>query len=869
MSGNKTMRGILGVSLAAGCILWLIDGILDYSLFYAGKGTLSDFILFRVPPEKLFLRIVFLLVLLGIGFAISKILSRHHEDETNLLRSESYYRSLLHYMHEGILVIAPDYVITDVNKKFLEETGYDRAEVVGKKCYHISHGYDGPCREFGEVCQLETVILTSEPRQCRHEHLRADGSKEWVDILISPLKDEKGNVTHVIQSIRDVSDQIAVEKALLESEFRYLSLFQSSQEAIFLINGEDITDCNPATERLFECELNELIGNSIFHFCPESQPDGTNTRWKGTQYVSLTVNGAPQRFEWVFTTKAGKLLEVEISLSRIHIGGQSHLLTMVWDIGDLKKAQEILRQERRRLADILDGSPVPTFVINRKHRVVHWNRSCEYITGLTRESVLDQPLNLKTLHDGKQPLVVAELILEMSDSEILDRYRQIRKNDTYADAFEFTGHITVKGEKRIVSILASRLRDSRGDLIGAIQCAQDITEKEQLQKQLLQSQKMEAIGTLAGGIAHDFNNMLFPIIGYTEMAITKIPEDNPARRYLGQVYQAANRARDLVQQILTFSRKSEQERRPLRIHPVVKEALKLLRASLPASIEMSQNIDGNCSPILADPVQIHQLIMNLCTNAYHAIGSKGGKLEVTMTEEMVDSSDLPGIVNFKTGEYIRLSVRDTGKGIPQDVLKRIFEPFFTTKAPGEGTGMGLAVVHGIVNNHGGHIQVESEPGQGSVFTVYFPKYENETAPPEPPSIVNVPGGDERVLLVDDEEQIILLIEDILTSIGYSVTVCRKSQDALDVFMERPDDFDLVITDQTMPNIQGTELAEAMLKIRPDIPIILGTGYKETGTWERAKKLGIREVFTKPVSGSDLAGIVRTVLDTGCGTPKTI
>lgn len=860
MSGNKTMRNILGVSVGAGCVFWLADSILDYSVFYPGNGTLPDFVLFQIPPEKLFLRIAFFFVFLFAGFALSKILGRHLESEKKLLKSESYYRSLLHYMHEGILVIDPDYVITDVNKKFLEETGYKREEVVGRNCYKISHGYDGPCRKFGEVCQLETVIGTSEPRQCRHEHLRADGSKEWVDILISPLKDENGNVTHVIQSIRDVSDQIAVEKALLESEFRYLSLFQSSQEAIFLVNGDVITDCNPATERLFECELNEIIGNSIFHFCPEKQPDGTESETKGTQYVRLTVNGAPQRFEWVFTTKAGKGLEVEISLSRIHIGGLSHLLTMVWDIGDLKKAQEILRQERRRLADILDGSPVPTFVIDRKHRVVHWNRSCEYITGLAREAVLDNPLNLDTLHNGKQPLVVAELILEMNDEELLNQYRQIRKNDTYAEAFEFTGNINVKGEKRIVSILASRLRNSRGELIGAIQCAQDITEKEQLQKQLLQSQKMEAIGTLAGGIAHDFNNMLFPIIGYTEMAMTKISEDNPARRYLGQVYQAANRARDLVQQILTFSRKSEQERKPLKIQPVVKEALKLLRASLPASIEMNQNIDGNCSSILADPVQIHQLIMNLCTNAYHAMGSKGGKLDVTMTEDMVDASELPTIVDFRSGEYIRLSVRDTGKGIPQDELKRIFEPFFTTKAPGEGTGMGLAVVHGIVNNHGGHIHVESEAGGGSLFTVYFPKFEEETVPPEPASIVNIPGGEERVLLVDDEEQIILLIDDMLTSIGYNVTVCRKSEDALAAFMETPGNFDLVITDQTMPNMQGLELAEKMLEIRPEIPIILGTGYKESGTWEKAKKLGIRDLFTKPVSGSDLAGIVRAVLD---------
>lgn len=855
---KKKAGYILAASVIAGVIFWIVDSLLGCVVFHTGRNFWDLFIL-NIPPHAIFARTAFAVTCLIGGLIASNILRNQRESEKALLESEAYYRSLLQCMHESILVIDRNYRITDANRKFSQETGYNREHVIHRTCHKISHGYDLPCSQCGEVCPLEMVMETREPRQCRHEHLRADGTREWVDILMSPLMDEQGNVTHVIQAIRDVSDQIEVEKALLESEFRYLSLFQSSQEAIFLLKNDVVTDCNPATEHLFKCDLDEIIGNSVFQFCPDVQPDGTPSKTKGTEFVRLTVNGAPQRFEWTFQIKDGKMLDVEISLSQIHIGGESHLLTMVWDIGDLKKAQEILKQERKRLANILDGSPVPSFVIDMDHRVVHWNRSCEFITGVSREYVLDKPLNISALGWGEKMLALAELILRMSDEEILEKYKHIRKNDTYSEAFEVTGNVLMNGEERIMAILATRLRNSKGRLIGAIQCAQDITEKEQLYKQLLQSQKMEAIGTLAGGIAHDFNNMLFPIIGYSEMALTKIPEDNPAARYLAQVYKAANRAKDLVQQILTFSRKTDQERKPLRIKPVVKEALKLLRASIPSSVEMVQDVD-NDDTVLADPVQIHQLIMNLCTNAYHAMGPRGGKLGVALKRESVDSSDIPTTEDLKGGEYLRLTISDTGAGMNQEILKRVFEPFFTTKGPGEGTGMGLAVVHGILKNHGGFITASSEIDKGSDFHVYFPIHERETTVEEIPAIANVPRGNEHVLLVDDEEQITLLIREILENLGYKVTGYRNSIEALEVFRNDPQAFDIVITDQTMPNMQGIELAGEFLKIRQDIPIILCTGYKETGTREIALKAGIRDVFTKPVSRSALAGIIRKALD---------
>jgi nitrogen-specific signal transduction histidine kinase/ActR/RegA family two-component response regulator len=390
----------------------------------------------------------------------------------------------------------------------------------------------------------------------------------------------------------------------------------------------------------------------------------------------------------------------------------------------------------------------------------------------------------------------------------------------------------------------------------------DITERYQIESLLRQGQKMEAIGTLAGGIAHDFNNILGAIMGYTEMALTNPKLDDRLRRYLNQVYTAGERARDLVKQILAFSRQSDQKPRPLRVSPIVQEVLKLLRASLPTTITIRQDIQSDMDTVLADPTQLHQILMNLCTNAAHAMRETKGELKVSLVPVEIKPRDALIIHHGLTPDmYLKLTVSDTGAGIAPDIMDRIFDPFFTTKKPAEGTGMGLSVVYGIIKGYNGAITVETELDKGTEIHVYLPLLMETKSEQEIDKTVFIVGGKERVLFVDDEENLVLLGKDMLTGLGYEVAGRTSSVEALEVFRVKPRYFDLVITDMTMPNMTGVDLAKDILMIRPDIPIILCTGFSDMISEEKAKNIGIRKFIMKPLLKNSLAMTIREVLDT--------
>ena len=383
--------------------------------------------------------------------------------------------------------------------------------------------------------------------------------------------------------------------------------------------------------------------------------------------------------------------------------------------------------------------------------------------------------------------------------------------------------------------------------------------------QLQQVMKLQAIGTLAGGIAHDFNNILFPIVGYTELTMDDIPPDSQARKNLEEVLKAANRAKELVQQILTFSRQNGQERKPLKVQTLIKETLKLLRATIPSSIEIHSSVDEDCGPVNGDPTQIHQVIMNLCTNAYHALQETGGKLEVSLKETNLGHEQSLERVGMKPGQHLELTVKDNGHGMTPLVLERIFEPYYTTKEQGKGTGLGLSVIHGIIKNHGGDISVSSQPGAGSTFSVYLPVIDDIEVEIEPVKTASATNGNERILLIDDEEQIINLERRILENLGYKVTPKTDSEEALEEFSARPDRFDLVITDMTMPKITGDRLARKLMEINPQIPVILCTGFNEAISEEKALAMGIDKFVMKPIVKDELAYTIRTVLD----NPKSL
>ncbi len=384
-------------------------------------------------------------------------------------------------------------------------------------------------------------------------------------------------------------------------------------------------------------------------------------------------------------------------------------------------------------------------------------------------------------------------------------------------------------------------------------------EKQKLETHLRQVQKMEAIGTLAGGIAHDFNNILASIIGFAELARYDIPEATRPRANIDEVLKASSRARELVKQILTFSRKTEIEKKPVFPHLIIKEDLKLLRASIPATIEIRQDIDPECGAVLADPSQIDQVIVNLCTNASHAMGESGGVMEIQLKRITISDTDTADKTAVSPGSYIRLTVSDTGHGMEPAVLERIFEPYFTTKEPGKGSGLGLAVVHGIIQSLDGAITVDSDPHQGTAFHVYLPSVEAELVQEIGKAASPTPGK-ERLLVVDDEITIIEFLKTALERFGYRVTATTSSIEALKTFQKDPNAFDLIITDQTIPSLTGTEFAQKALGIRADIPIILCTGYSTAISEEKALKLGIRAFIMKPLSVEELTSTVRRVLD---------
>ena len=372
---------------------------------------------------------------------------------------------------------------------------------------------------------------------------------------------------------------------------------------------------------------------------------------------------------------------------------------------------------------------------------------------------------------------------------------------------------------------------------------------------------MEAMGTLAGGIAHDFNNILGVMLGYTEMTLAGVAGTSHLERKLNQVLKAGRRAKDLVSQILAFSRPEEKARKVVRISSVIQEALKMLRATLPATIEIRQDIATQEDMVLADSAEIYQVLINLGANAAHAMQEQGGVLTLSLASVWLDEMAAAKIQELPPGPYVKFTMRDTGHGMDRKLMKRIFDPFFTTKKSGQGTGMGLAVVHGIIKAHGGAIHVESQPGKGSAVQVYFPRVEKGVAAKTTKKLPLI-GGTERILFVDDEESMVEMWKEVLENLGYKVIGKTSSSDALECFQEQPDHFDLVITDQTMPHMTGFRLAKKLLQIRATIPIILCTGFSDTVTSEQAKASGIKDFLIKPLSIQDLSAAIRRVAKAG-------
>jgi PAS domain S-box-containing protein len=524
-------------------------------------------------------------------------------------------------------------------------------------------------------------------------------------------------------------------------------------------------------------------------------------------------------------------------------------------IEQIETSNKELIESEKRFRTLVDQAVDAFFLFSPEGKIVDANqRACESL-GYSRDELLS--LSVEDIIAVSPADESAEKPWEnLQPNMPVTKENMHRRKDGSTFPVETRLGFLEIGERSLVMGLARDISERR----------EAEAEKKKLEFQLQQAQKMEAIGVLAGGIAHDFNNILTSIIGYSELAREKLPQKSPVTRYLDEVLQAGTRATDLVRSILTFSRHTAEKVAPIELQPVIKEVVKLLRASIPSYIEIRLNISPGCGAVLANPTQIHQIMMNLCTNAYHAMREKGGILGISLEELTISDEDASPLLIPSAGKYIRLTVSDTGHGMDKATVARIFDPYFSTRKPGEGTGMGLSIVHGIVKSYGGHISVYSEPGKGTTFHVYIPRI--DAAPVREPAVEQQPeGGTEHLLIVDDEQPILLLEKEMLSRLGYRITACPTPGEALETFRADPASFDLVITDMNMPKILGTDLAREIQAIRPDIAIILCTGFSERVDAETAKSLGIREYIQKPIVRTVLADAIRRVLagKTGDGT----
>lgn len=522
------------------------------------------------------------------------------------------------------------------------------------------------------------------------------------------------------------------------------------------------------------------------------------------------------------------------------------------EIFQRKQVEEALRESQEQLKAIFETASDAIVTVDLHNVLTSVNHTAEVIFGYQRKVMVGKPLDAFLTSES------AMLAHEWTQKAV--------KGESLSSSFELAGQH--QGKTKVSLEAKARLLYDGEKPIGIVYVFRDITERKRLEEQLRQAQKMEAIGTLAGGIAHDFNNILSAIIGYAELATYDIPQADPLQDTMQEVLTAGNRAKDLVQQILTFSRRHEHERKPIHLHLIVNEALKLLRASLPATIDIQSYIRKDIGHVLADPTQIHQVLMNLCTNAGHAMQDTGGLLEIRLDPVNIDINHVLTThhPSLQPGSHIRLKVHDTGHGMSSEVLERIFEPFFTTKEIGQGTGMGLAVVHGIITSHNGTITVQSAPGQGTTVNIYLPCIKEIAASIEP-SQEPIPHGKECILFVDDEVALTRLGQAMLERLGYNVVTRASSIEALAAFRASPQRFDLVITDQTMPQMTGEQLTQDLRQIRPDIPIILCTGFSHAMNADKAQTLGIDGFLMKPLLIDDLGRKIRHVLDLKLSTSK--
>jgi len=780
-----------------------------------GRGKVVEF-----SPEGLPLR------------AAGTHLDINHNKEIvrNLHDREERFREIFNNMSSGVAIYAAvdagqDFVFKDINKAGLVSSKSELHELLGRKVTDVFPSL----KDMGLLKVFQRVWQTGIPEHFPATFYLDDRVTFWVKNYVCKIP--SGEIVAIYD---DITEQKTTEKEIIRAKSEWERTFDAIPDIVTIQDSNlNIIRANRAACTALDSTFNAVIDHhcyELFRGSKEPCPDCPLLKTK-RDFHSYSREMYHEKLGKTYLVSAAPVFDKQ--------GELEYIAHVAKDISALKKLEE----DRVRLAAAIDQASETVIITDSAGTIQYVNPAFERLTGYSRVEVLGQTPRI--LASGKQkPLFYTSMWATLRQGKVWRGHLTNRKKD--GSLFKEEGTI-------------SPVLDSDGKISNFVAVKRDVSREVSLEKQLRQAMKMEAIGTLAGGIAHDFNNILAAILGYGEMARNQLAGDDPVRRDLDQIILAGTRAADLVQQILTFSRQGEDDFRPLKVQFIVKEVLKLLRSSLPATIELKETIALDSGPVSADPSQIHQVLMNLCTNAKHALGDDGGTLTVSLTEiEVTDSHPVGDCPQLLPGTYLDLKVGDTGYGIDEMTQLKIFDPFFTTKEKGEGTGLGLSVVHGIVKQHKGEITVTGKPDQGSTFHVYLPVINAEIDISEI-VVEKIVGGRERILLVDDELALTDMLERMISRLGYTVTVFNSSMEALVWFQKNPDNVDLVITDMTMPKMTGVDMAINLLALRPELPVVLCTGFSEIVDESRAKSLGICEYVMKPVDKQTIAKAIRSAL----------
>ena len=766
---------------------------------------------------------------------------------SDLRESERRLGNLVETIPHGIQEVDPSGVITYANSAYAKIYGCSTSDLLGKSMFDMTAEDD----ERQKLKAHFDFIIEKQPRPSPWFSKDSTQDDRIIDTQVdwNYKRDVQGHITGLIMVISDITYRKQAEKALLDNLQFMNTLIDTIPNPVFYKDAEGkFLGCNVAYAETLGVEKESILGRRLTEV--ESIISSDMAEQYHRQDIRLIDSPGIQSYEERIRCADGVNRDYIFFKATFKDADEkvAGLVGIMLDISERKKVEKALAESKNLFDAFMHHLPGLAFMKDLKGNYIYVNESFSQFTDKQAWDQIGQS-------DDQVWEAETARLLQANDQKVLTSQAAQSNMETVRlpdlqERYLLTARFPIFQDNQLFAL--------GGISIDITQRTQAQQQRQQLELQLQQAQKMEALGTLAGGIAHDFNNILAAIIGYSEIAVAETENDSSTQGYLKRVLEAGERARALVKQILAFSRQGEIEPKPVQVKLIVKEVLKLLRASLPATIEIEQQIDSDAA-VMADPTQIHQVMMNLTTNAGYAMSDEGGCLTVALVETMLESDFTDQHTDLQPGPYLKLTVVDTGIGIAPEHLNRVFDPFFTTKPKGEGTGMGLAVVHGIVSSLHGTINVESTKGQGTQFDVYLPIIEDSQAMAVAP-VDSLPVGKERILFVDDEVFQTDMLKQMLGLLGYQVTVCNQSPVALDLFKQNPQDFDLVITDMIMPEITGDLLAGEMLKLRPDLPIILATGYSAKITEAKAKALGIRAYALKPLVMEKLAKMIRTVID---------